>query len=113
MPFRHFLALSFIVAFFSSAQARAEALSVTDDTGDTVTLAAAAQRIVSLAPHVTELLFAAGGGARIVGAVSYRDYPPQATSIPRVGGNKSLALERIVAMKPDRIRGCRACNARR
>ena len=103
MTFRPLLALTFIVAIFSSTQARAEALTVIDDTGATVTLAAPAQRIVSLAPHVTELLFAAAGGARIVGAVSYSDYPPQATSIPRVGDNKSLDLERIVAMKPDLI----------
>jgi iron complex transport system substrate-binding protein len=87
----------------SVGTSHAETLSVTDDSGVTVTLAAPAQRIVSLAPHVTELLYAAGGGARIVGAVSYSDYPPQAKSIPRVGDNKSLDLERIVAMKPDLI----------
>jgi iron complex transport system substrate-binding protein len=87
----------------SVGTSHAETLSVTDDSGVTVTLAAPAQRIVSLAPHVTELLFAAGGGARIVGAISYSDYPPQAKSIPRVGDNKSLDLERIVAMKPDLI----------
>lgn len=79
------------------------ALSVTDDAGAVVTLDAPAQRIVSLAPHTTELLFAAGGGARIVGAVSYSDYPPQAQTIPRVGDNKALDLERIVALKPDLI----------
>jgi iron complex transport system substrate-binding protein len=87
----------------SIGTSHAESLSVTDDSGATVTLAAPAQRIVSLAPHVTELLYAAGGGARIVGAVTYSDYPPQAKSIPRVGDNKSLDLERIVAMKPDLI----------
>ena len=113
MPFRLLLALTFSVAIFSSMQARADALSVTDDTGASVTLTAPAQRIVSLAPHVTELLFAAGGGARIVGAVSYSDYPPQATSIPRVGDNKSLDLERIVAMKPDLIVVWRHGNALR
>jgi iron complex transport system substrate-binding protein len=84
------------------------ALSVTDDSGATVTLDAPAQRVVSLAPHVTELLFAAGGGARVVGAVSYSDYPPQAKAIPRVGDNKALDLERIVAMKPDLIDRLRA-----
>src|ERR1700722_12073808 len=103
VTFRPLLALTFIVAIYSSAQARAEGLTVTDDTGAAVSLAAPAQRIVSLAPHVTELLFAAGGGARIVGAVSYSDYPPQARAIPRVGDNKALDLERIVALKPDLI----------
>ncbi|QIN60838.1 Vitamin B12-binding protein [Caballeronia sp. SBC1] len=113
MTLRHLLTLTFITAIFASAQARAEALIVTDDTGATVTLAAPAQRIVSLAPHVTELLFAAGGGARVVGAVSYSDYPPQAKSVPRVGDNKSLDLERIVAMKPDLIVVWRHGNAMR
>jgi len=53
MTLRHVLTLTFIAAIFASAQARADALTVTDDTGATVTLAAPAQRIVSLAPHVT------------------------------------------------------------
>ena len=113
MTLRHILTLSFIAAILASVQARADALTVTDDTGATVTLAVPAKRIVSLAPHVTELLFAAGGGTRIVGAVSYSDYPPQAKSIPRVGDNKALDLESIVAMKPDLIVVWRHGNAMR
>lgn len=96
-----YVLLALLLAF--NTQVHAETLTVTDDTGTAVTLNAPAQRIVSLAPHATELLFAAGGGSRIVGAVSYSDYPEQAKSIPRVGDNKSLDLERIVAMKPDLI----------
>ncbi|WP_061167030.1 cobalamin-binding protein [Caballeronia hypogeia] len=92
---------------------QAHAITVTDDTGASVTLAAPAQRVVSLAPHVTELLFAAGGGARIVGAVSYSDYPKEAQSIPRVGDNKALDLERIVALHPDLIVVWRHGNAAR
>jgi iron complex transport system substrate-binding protein len=79
------------------------AITVTDDTGASVTLPATAQRVISLAPHVTELLYAAGGGAKVVGAVSYSDYPPEAKQLPRVGDNKALDLERIVALKPDLI----------
>ena len=59
--------------------------------------------MISLAPHVTELIYAAGGGAKLVGAVSYSDYPPEAKQLPRVGDNKALDLERIVALKPDLI----------
>lgn len=93
---------------------RAQAgIAVTDDTGAVLTLPAPAQRVVSLAPHVTELLYAAGGGAKIVGAVSYSDYPPQAQQLPRVGDNKSLDLERIVALKPDLIVVWRHGNAQR
>jgi len=89
------------------------AISVTDDTGATVTLARAAQRIVSLAPHATELLFAAGGGARIVGTVAYSDYPPAARDIPHVGDNRSLDLERIAALKPDLVVVWRHGNAQK
>ncbi len=78
-------------------------ISVTDDEGREITLAAPAQRIVSLAPHVTEVLFAAGAGSRIVGAVAYSDYPPEATEIPRVGGYVSIDLEAVVALRPDLV----------
>jgi iron complex transport system substrate-binding protein len=79
------------------------AISVRDDNGDTVTLARPAQRIIAIAPHVTELLFAAGGGDRIVGAVSYSDYPEAAKKIPRIGDNRQVDMERVIAMKPDLI----------
>jgi iron complex transport system substrate-binding protein len=66
-------------------------------------LAAPARRIVSLAPHVTELLFAAGGGERIVGAGAFSDYPEAARRIPRVADNFELDIERTLALKPDVI----------
>lgn len=86
-------------------QAFAAPLSVTDDSGATVILPHPAQRIVSLAPHATELLYAAGLGERIVGAVSYSDYPEAARAIPRVGAYNNPDLERIVALAPDLIVG--------
>ena len=61
-----------------------------------------ARRIISLAPHATELLFAVGAGKYVVGAVEYSDYPEAAKKIPRVGG-VSLDLEAIVALHPDLI----------
>lgn len=79
------------------------AITVTDDLGRTVTLAKPAARIVSLAPHTTELLFAAGAGERVVGAVAYSDYPPEAKSIPRVGGYSRLDYERILSLSPDLV----------
>ncbi|RDK12182.1 cobalamin-binding protein [Cupriavidus lacunae] len=89
------------------------AVSAVDDSGQTVTLAQPARRVISLAPHVTEMLFAAGGGDRIVGTVSYSDYPPQAREIARVGDNKALDLERIAALKPDLIVVWRHGNAQK
>ncbi len=94
--------LSFILTALFVAPAYAE-VRVTDDLGQTIVLAQSAQRIVSLAPHVTEMLFAAGAGERIVGAVQYSDYPESAQRIPRVGGYTSLDLEAVVALRPDLI----------
>ena len=84
------------------AQAGA-AISVRDDDGNVVTLQQPAQRVIALAPHVTELLFAAGGGGRIVGAVSYSDYPEAAKQIKNIGDNRQVDIERVIAMKPDLI----------
>jgi len=81
------------------------ALSVTDDAKRSVTLPAPARRIVSLAPHATELLFAAGAGAQVVGVAEFSDYPPEAQRIPSVGSGVSLDLERIIQLKPDLVVG--------
>jgi iron complex transport system substrate-binding protein len=78
-------------------------VTVKDDDGQTVTLQKPAQRVISLAPHITELLFAAGGGSHVVGVVSYSDFPEEAKKIPQVGSNRELDLERIMALKPDLI----------
>jgi iron complex transport system substrate-binding protein len=77
------------------------AIGVVDDSGKQVVLARPAQRVISMAPHVTELLFAAGGGARIVGAMNYSDYPAEARSIPLIGSDSQIDLERVIALKPD------------
>ncbi|MDI6746362.1 MAG: cobalamin-binding protein [Rhodocyclaceae bacterium] len=84
---------------------------VRDDTAATVRLATPASRIVSLAPHVTETLFAAGAGARIVGVVDYSDFPPAAQHLPRVGGYSKLDLEAIAALQPDLVVGWASGNA--
>ncbi|MFM9967281.1 MAG: cobalamin-binding protein [Burkholderiales bacterium] len=78
-------------------------IRLTDDSGRVVTLAQPARRIVTLAPHIVELLFAAGAGERIVGAVEYSYFPEAAKRIPRIGDSAQLDLERIVALKPDLI----------
>jgi iron complex transport system substrate-binding protein len=83
-----------------AGQAQAS-ITVTDDLGNQVTLAKPAQRVISLSPHVTELIYAVGAGERIIGTVKYSDYPAQAKNIPRVGDNRQLDLERVLAMKPD------------
>ncbi|MFC5299736.1 cobalamin-binding protein [Azospira restricta] len=93
-----------------AAAAQAE-VSVRDDIGNTVKLAQPAKRIVSLAPHMTETLFAAGAGAQVVGTVDYSDYPEAAKKIQRVGGYSRLDLEAIAALKPDLVVGWQSGNA--
>lgn len=91
-----------LVAALAATQANA-AITVRDDDGNVVTLQKPAQRVIAMAPHVTELLFAAGGGDKIVGAVNYSDYPEAAKQIPRVGDNRQVDMERVLSMKPDLI----------
>ena len=99
-----------ILALGAAVTARAE-IVVTDDTGATLRLKEPAKRIVSLAPHVTETLFAAGAGGRLVGAVDYSDYPEAAKKLPRVGGYSKLDLEAIAALRPDLAVGWASGNA--
>ena len=87
------------------AFALADGVVVTDDLGREVRLAEPARRIVSLAPHVTELLYAAGAGEQMVGAVSYSDYPDAAKGLPRVGGYNKVDVEAVVALRPDLVIG--------
>lgn len=86
-----------------SCAAAAQQVSITDDRGKRITLAAPAQRIVALAPHLAELAFDAGAGRRLVGVARFSDFPPAARDIPRVGDAAQVDAERIVALKPDLI----------
>ena len=76
---------------------------VVDDAGDTLVLPAPARRIVSIAPHLTELLFAAGAGDRVVAVSEWSDHPAAAKALPRIGDAVRLDLERIVALRPDLV----------
>lgn len=81
------------------------AVVVTDDSGAQIELEQPAQRIISLAPHLTELLFAAGAGKQVVATVEYSDYPAEAVKLPRVGSYMAFDLERILALRPDLVIG--------
>jgi iron complex transport system substrate-binding protein len=83
--------------------AQALPLALTDDAGAVVRLPAPAKRIIALAPHIVENLFAIGAGDLLVGAVEYSDYPLAAAKVPRVGGYSRFDLEAIVAKKPDLV----------
>jgi iron complex transport system substrate-binding protein len=94
--------LAALIAGILSTMAQA-AITVKDDAGQTVTVAKPAMRVISMAPSVTELLFAAGGDSRIVGAVNYSDYPEAAKRIPRIGSNREIDMELLISLKPDLI----------
>jgi iron complex transport system substrate-binding protein len=91
--------------------ARAE-ISIMDDAGRAVVLEKPAQRIISLAPYITELLFAAGAGAAVVGVTEFSDYPEAARSLKQVGGGGGLDLEAIIALQPDLVVAWQSGNPR-
>jgi len=94
------LALISMAALANSATA---AISVKDDALHTITLTQPAQRIVSLAPHATELLFAAGAEKSIVAVSDYSNYPEAAKNLPSVGNVFAMDTERLLAIKPDLV----------
>lgn len=83
--------------------AHAFALTVTDDAAAQVTFDAPPQRIISLAPNLTELAYAAGLGSHLVAVSAYSDYPAQARQLPQVGDAFRLDWERLLALKPDLV----------
>ena len=83
--------------------AAAQPQPLADDRGRTVALAVPAQRIVTLAPHLTEIAFAAGAGDRLVGVARFSGHPEAAMLLTQVGDAARVDLERILALKPDLI----------
>jgi iron complex transport system substrate-binding protein len=79
----------------------AATVTLYDDTGQRVAVPNSPQRIISLAPGATEMLFAAGAGARVIATVDFADEPPAAKHVPRIGDVTSVDMERLVALHPD------------
>ncbi|AHI28912.1 ABC transporter substrate-binding protein [Marinobacter similis] len=76
---------------------------VNDALDQQLCLASPAERVVSLSPGATELLFSAGAGDRVVAVSAWSDYPPEAEALPQVGDSNRLDLEAIVALQPDLV----------
>jgi iron complex transport system substrate-binding protein len=81
--------------------ATAAPFTSTDDTGQRVTLRGPPQRIVSLAPSATEMLFVAGAGEHVIATVDFSDEPAAAKRVPRIGDVTAIDMERLVALHPD------------
>lgn len=89
---------------------QAAGITVADDRGKAVTLAGPAQRIIALAPSVTELVYAAGAGDRLVGVARYSDYPSAAATVAQIGDATRIDFERVLSLKPDLVIGWESGN---
>jgi iron complex transport system substrate-binding protein len=85
--------------------------AVTDDRGATLALREPASRLVTLSPHLTELVHAAGAGGKLVAVALHSDYPPAAAALPHIGDAARVDLERILALRPDLILAWKSGNS--
>ena len=84
---------------------QAGTIEVADDRGQQISLSTPASRVVSLAPHLTEIVFYVGAGQALRGVMAYSDFPDQAKAIPRIGTHSRIDIEAVVAMQPDLVLG--------
>jgi iron complex transport system substrate-binding protein len=100
--------LAFALAWVAMS---AHALQVNDDRGVAISLARPAERIVSLAPHLAEIAFAAGAGAKLVGVSSFSRRPTEAEQLPVVASYGRIDIERLIALRPDLVLAWRSGNS--
>ncbi len=93
----------FSLLLLTAAKSLAAPVTLTDDRGMTIQLAGPARRIVTLAPNLTELSFAAGAGSALVGVSDFSDAPPEAKRLPVVASANGVDIERLLALKPDLV----------
>lgn len=96
-------ALVALCLVLAAAASNAATVTVRDMLGREVAVPASPSRIVSLVPSVTEVIFALGGQARLVGVTDFCDHPPAARALPSVGGMVSPSLEAMAALRPDLV----------
>jgi iron complex transport system substrate-binding protein len=85
------------------AQAGAAPITLLDDAGHRLTLAGPAQRVVSLAPHLTEMVYAVGAGSALKAVIRHSDHPPEALRLPVVADAFTLDFEALLKLKPDLV----------
>lgn len=101
-----FLGALLLVAAFACSPARtptersSSTVQLKDDAGRLVAVPQHVDRVITLAPNLTEVVFAIGAGDRLVGNTTYCDYPPEARDVTKVGDTLHPSLERIIALKP-------------
>lgn len=92
-----------LLVLAAASAAQADALELSDDRGVAVSLERPAERIVALAPHLAEIAFAAGAGARLVGVSSFSRHPGEAERLPVVASAGRVDIERLIALRPDLV----------
>jgi len=98
-----YFCLALAIAASACAKTRSEPVAGRDDFGDTIRIAAAPTRIVSLNPATTEILFTLGAGSRIIGRTEYDLWPDSARLIPAMGGGISINVEAVLGARPDLV----------
>ncbi len=95
-----------VIAFavLAAVATGAHALQAGDDRGVTISLGHPAERIVTLAPHLAEIAFAAGAGAKLAGVSSFSRHPAEAERLPVVASHGRVDIERLIALRPDLVR---------
>lgn len=96
-------ALAVAASLAASVWSDARALQLRDDRGVTITLARPAERIVTLSPHLAEIAFAAGAGAKIVGVSTFTRHPAEAARVPVVASYGRVDIERLIALRPQLV----------
>lgn len=95
--------LRLALLFLAGIAVPAQAITVLDFSEREVTLDQPAKRIVALAPHIVENLYSAGAGDKLVGVVSYSNFPDEAKNVPEVGTYNAFSLEQVLALQPDLV----------
>ena len=107
---RRFLSLFIVLVGLSTADGAESAISLLQANGETLILPGPAARIITLAPNLAELVFAAGAGGKLEAVVEYSNFPAQVRKIPRVGDAFRVDLERIIEIAPDLVIAWRSGN---
>ena len=100
---RPLLSFFLLMGILTQVSAAGYPIIVTDDFNRTVDIQKRPERIVSLAPSNTEILFAIGAGDRVVGVTTFCDYPPEAAKISKIGGFSTVSIEAVVNLTPDLV----------
>ena len=92
-----------LLAGCTSPATQQTTLSITDDLGREVTIPSSVQKIISLAPSNTEILFAVGAGSQVIARDDFSNYPEEAVELPSIGGAQGYNLEQITSLQPDLV----------